>query len=116
MEFTFTFIQFFFWAIYLVAPILVLLISILVSLGILVGRIEGWNKFDSIYWSFITAMTVGYGDIKPSKKRSKILSIIIAFVGFMLFGIIVAITVNTATKAFQKHTDNYQIQEIKKHE
>jgi voltage-gated potassium channel len=83
---------------------------------VFVGRIEGWNKFDSIYWSFITAMTVGYGDLRPSKKRSKILSIIIAFVGFMLFGIIVAITVNTATKAFHQHVDINQVQEIKTNE
>lgn len=87
MEFTFTFIDYFFRAIYLVAPLLILLSFIIVSLGLLAGRIEGWSKFDSIYWSFITAMTVGYGDIKPSKKRSKFLSIIIAFVGFMLFGL-----------------------------
>ena len=53
-------------------PLLVLLCSILISLGLLVGRIEGWNKFDSIYWAFITGMTVGYGDIKPTKKKSKI--------------------------------------------
>jgi voltage-gated potassium channel len=60
-------------------------------------------------------MTVGYGDIIPSKKWSKTLSIIIAFVGFMLFGIIVAITVNTANKAFQKHADINLVQEIKKY-
>lgn len=113
MEFTLTFIHYFFWAIILISPLLVLLSSILITLGLLVGRIEGWNKFDSIYWSLITAMTVGYGDIRPSKKSSKIFSIIITFIGIMLFGIIVAITVNTASKAFQQHADLSSIQEIK---
>jgi voltage-gated potassium channel len=112
MEFTLTFIHYFFWAIILISPLLVLFSSILVALGLLVGRIEGWNRFDAIYWSLITAMTVGYGDIKPSKKSSKVLSIIITFIGIMLFGIVVAITVNTASKAFQQHADLSSIQEI----
>ncbi len=113
MEFTFTFINFFFLAIYFIAPLIILLSSIIVFLGLLVGRIESWNNFDALYWSFITAMTVGYGDIKPSRKSSKTLSIIISLVGIMLFGIIVAITVNTATKAFQQHAEINSVLKIK---
>lgn len=103
MEFTFTFIQFFGSGIYLVFPLLLFFIILFVALGQVVGNIEGWSKFDSFYWSFITAFTVGYGDIKPLKKSAKILSIIIAFIGIMFTGAIVAITVATATKAFEKH-------------
>lgn len=52
------------------------------------GGKEGWSRFGSFYWSFITATTVGYGDIRPVKQGSKILAILIAFMGLVLTGIV----------------------------
>ena len=105
MKFTLEFIQLFFLATSMVMPLLLFLSLLVIILGQLVGRIEGWNKFDSLYWSFITALTVGYGDIRPLKKKSKALSVIIGLTGIMLTGIVVAITVHTATMAFEMHVD-----------
>lgn len=82
-------------------------------LGQIVCHIEKWNKFDGLYWSFITATTVGYGDIRPLKKVSKALSVLIAFVGLMLTGIMIAVSLNTATIAFEKHIDISAIEEVK---
>jgi voltage-gated potassium channel len=70
-------------------------------LGQAVGRHEGWSRFDSFYWSFITATTVGYGDVRPVKKRSKIISIVIAFLGLTLTGILIAVAVQAATLALR---------------
>jgi hypothetical protein len=51
-------------------------------LGLVVGRKEGWSRFDSVYWSFITAATtVGYGDIRPVKRVSRIIAVVIASSG-----------------------------------
>jgi voltage-gated potassium channel len=68
-------------------------------LGQAVGRQEGWSRFDSFYWSFITATTVGYGDVRPVKRKSKVVAIIIAFLGLTLSGIVIAIAVQAATLA-----------------
>lgn len=106
MEFTLTFIDLFLAVIYLVLPLLLFFIVLIVMLGQIVGRMEGWSKFDSFYWSFITALTVGYGDIRPKKKAAKSLSIIVALAGIMFTGIIVAITVTTATEAFKRQYGN----------
>lgn len=73
------------------------------ALGQVVGFIEKWNKFDAFYWAFITAFTVGYGDIRPANKISKVISILVAFIGIMFMGIIVAVTVEAATIAFEKN-------------
>jgi len=113
MELTLTFIRLFFWSIYLVAPLLVFLSFVIIVLGQIVCHIEKWNKFDGLYWSFITATTVGYGDIRPLKKVSKALSVLIAFVGLMLTGIMIAVSLNTATIAFEKHIDISAIEEVK---
>ncbi len=113
MEFTLDFIQLFFWLIYLILPLLLFLWLVIVMLGQLVGRVEKWSHFDSLYWSFITATTVGYGDFRPLKKISRILSILIAFVGVMFTGILIAVTLNAATIALEKHVDEGVIEKIK---
>jgi voltage-gated potassium channel len=103
MEFTLTFIDYLFTMIYLTFPLLILFQILIILLGQIVGRIEKWSIFNALYWSFITAFTVGYGDIRPLKKRSKIMAIIIALIGIMFTGIIVAITVTAATQSFKEH-------------
>lgn len=105
MELSITFIQIFFWGIYLITPLLLLLCFGILMLGQIVGRIECWSKFDALYWSFITALTVGYGDIRPLKKKSKTLSVFVALLGIMFIGIFVAITVEAASQTFKRHHD-----------
>jgi voltage-gated potassium channel len=105
MEFTFTFLKTFLYGLYYTAPLLLLIVLTTICLGQIVGRIESWKKFDALYWSFITATTVGYGDIRPSYRTSKILSVLIALTGLIFTGIIVAIAVRSATYAFNIHVD-----------
>lgn len=113
MAFTFTFLQVFFIAIYLTAPLLVFLGLLVLGLGQIVCHLEKWKKFDGLYWSLITATTVGYGDIRPLKKISRILSIAIAFVGIMFTGIMIALTLNAMDTSFKKHIDPQVIEDIK---
>jgi len=113
MEFTIGFIKLFTWSLFLVSPLLLFLLFVIILLGLLVSNIEKWNKFDALYWAFITATTVGYGDIRPVRKLSRILSILIAVVGLMLTGIIIALTINTASISFEKHIDRNKVEEVK---
>ena len=113
MEFTIAFVELFFWSIYLVAPLLVFLSFFIILLGQIVCSIEKWGTFDGLYWSLITATTVGYGDIRPLRKVSKALSVAIALVGIMLTGIIIAVTLNTASIALEKYGDERIIEEMK---
>jgi voltage-gated potassium channel len=84
---------------WLTFPLLLSLAAVISLLGQTVGRKEGWSRFDSFYWSFITATTVGYGDIRPVKRRSRILAILIAFLGLILTGIVIAVAVRAGSLA-----------------
>lgn len=112
MEFTLTFIYRFLLGLYLSAPVLLLLVLIVVGIGLFVGRRESWKLSDSLYWSFITASTVGYGDFRPRRRLSKLLSIVIAFVGLIFTGIMVAIAVNSLRFTFDKHVDLNQVKAL----
>lgn len=93
MNLSIAFIAYFMQGLFLIAPLLILLLAVILGLGQISGKIEKWSKFDSIYWSLITAMTIGYGDIKPLKKSTKSLSLVIGFIGLILTGITVAVAI-----------------------
>ena len=103
MKFTLTFLSLLLKGLILFAPLLSFMIFAIVALSLLVGRIEKWAHFDAIYWGFITALTVGYGDIKPTKKSSRIFSIFIAACGIIMSGILVALSVEAASRTYQEY-------------
>lgn len=100
---TTTFLKNFVFDLWVTFPLLLSLAVVVTVLGQIVGKKEGWSTFDSLYWSFITATTVGYGDLRPTKRSSRIIAIVIALVGFVLTGILVAVAVHSATLALAAH-------------
>jgi len=98
---TIVFLKDFVLGLWLMFPLLFSLLVAISWLGLIVGRREGWSRLDSIYWSFVTATTLGYGDLRPAKSSSKLIAILIAFLGLILTGIVIAAAVqatNTALK------------------
>jgi Ion channel len=83
------------------APVLVLLLLLIVGLAILIGRGEGWSVSDSIYFGFVTGTTVGYGDFRPKRLAGKAMAIVIAYIGLIQIGIIVALAVHAAAEAYR---------------
>ena len=53
-------------------PVISGLLVVIVGLGIIVGRIEKWSLQDSIYFAFISVLTIGYGDLSPKTLVTRI--------------------------------------------
>ena len=100
MEFTLHFLRVFFMDLFHAAPLLIFFILLISFIGYLIGKIEGWSIWDSLYHAFINATTVGYGDFRPSRKTSRILAIVLAFVGIVFAGIVVAMAIHAADYAY----------------
>ena len=100
---TSTFLREFVFDLWMTWPLWLTLAATVTVLGQVVGKLEGWSRFDTFYWSFITATTVGYGDVRPTKRAARIFAIVIALVGLLLSGILVAVAVHAATVALAAH-------------
>jgi hypothetical protein len=65
----------------------------MVGCGLLAGRIEGWSLTDALYFTCVTGLTIGYGDLTPHVFSSRILAILIGFSGIVLTGLVAAVSV-----------------------
>jgi hypothetical protein len=83
-------------------PILSVLLALMAGLGVVVGRIEGWPLGDSLYFTFVSGLTIGYGDLVPKAFVSRVLAIAIGVTGILLTGLIVAIGVQALSAAMRK--------------
>ena len=74
-------------------PILSGIIVVMVACGLLAGWIEGWRVADTLYFTFVTGLTIGYGDLTPQHFSSRIFAIAIGFCGIILTGLVAAVSV-----------------------
>jgi hypothetical protein len=74
-------------------PVLSALLAMIVVLGLVAGLIEGWSVSDSIYFAFISGLTIGYGDLAPKTFVTRVLAIVIGICGVLLTGLVAAVAV-----------------------
>ena len=68
------------------------LLVVLVVCAFIIAEVENMPLADAYYFIFITALTVGYGDIAPKTGIGRIVSLLVAVVGVIIFGLIVAVS------------------------
>jgi len=84
-----------------VIHVLIMLLILLILGAVLISRVEGMNLANSIYFSFITGFTIGYGDISPNTITGKVISVLIGLIGITYTGLVVAISVRALSKALE---------------
>jgi len=93
-------------AIHLTWPVLSTILAMQVALGLLIGLVEGWSVGDAMYFTFITGLTIGYGDIVPLQAIARALAIGIGVSGLLLTGVIAAIAVHAMRTALADSGDD----------
>jgi hypothetical protein len=78
-------------------PILSVLLGLIISLGLVVGVIEGWSVHESIYFAFVSGLTIGYGDLAPKSVLTRALAILIGVCGVLVTALVAAIAVKALT-------------------
>jgi hypothetical protein len=84
---------------HVVWPMLSGVLFAMVGPGLLIGYIERWRIEDSLYFTFVTGLTIGYGDLTPRHVVSRLLSVVIGLAGIVLTGLVAAVSVEALRAA-----------------
>lgn len=86
-------------------PIFSGVLLVMLGAGAVVGWIEGWGIGESLYFTFVTGLTIGYGDLAPKSTIARILIVPIGLCGIILTGLVAAISVQALDAAGSARTE-----------
>jgi hypothetical protein len=96
------FARHFFSILMIVRDVLIALLVLLAMGAAVISITEGVNYWAALYFTFITGLTVGYGDILPTTVLGRIVSVLIALIGLVFFGIVVAVANRAIVKTVEE--------------
>ena len=101
-----TFFHEFLRVLYYVKSILLGLFVTIALFGVLLSLEEGIDVWNGMYFAFITAFTVGYGDFTPTTAVSKVLcALILPVLGMILTGIMVAAAMQAIARLYRSQLE-----------
>jgi hypothetical protein len=80
-------------------PILSALLLAMAVLGLVIGRLEGWSVQESLYFAFVSGLTIGYGDFAPKTGLARLMAISIGVCGVLFTALVAAIAVKALPAA-----------------
>lgn len=83
-------------------PILSSLLGLITALGLAVGLREGWSVQESIYFAFVSGLTIGYGDLAPKTLLARTLAVLIGACGILLTALVAAVAVKALSAAQER--------------
>lgn len=78
--------------------------SAIVTSSIAMTAIEKMKFEDALWWSFVTATTVGYGDLSPTTNAGRVIASILMLVGIGLIG---ALTSSITTYFLRENNNSF---------
>ncbi len=82
--------------------------------GVMIHFAEGMSYGDGIWWAFVTATTVGYGDISPSTFYGRMIAMVLMLVGIGLIGTVTSTLTSYFLNVRTKNVKDETIYLIKK--
>ena len=80
------------------------LVLLIVVAGVAFSKAESIRLSDGVYFAFITALSVGYGDISPRTTIGRIVSVGIGLMGILFVGITAAIATRALAHTAKRHS------------
>ncbi len=95
------FIRHFFSIIRRLFTVFLSLLALIVSVAVVVTHIEKMSFGEALYFSFITGLTVGYGDIVVQTPLGRLLAVFLGLIGMIFTGLMVAASVRAVDKSLK---------------
>ena len=86
-------------------PIVSGILVTMAAVGLVIGRLEGWGIGESLYFTYVTGLTIGYGDVTPKTVVARMLAMVIAFTGIVLTGLVAAVSVQALNATDRDRTE-----------
>lgn len=97
-----SFTRHFFRAIWYVKSVILMLIALIVAGAAAVSLFEKMPFGDTLYFAFVTGLTIGYGDIVVKTPFGRLMAILIGFVGILFTGLMVAVLVYAVRESIEE--------------
>ena len=92
----------FFNAIWRVKVVILALIALVVSGAVVLAYLEEFAFADTLYFAFVTGLTIGYGDIVMLTPAGRFMSLLIGLVGILFTGLMVAVLVYAVRESLEE--------------
>ncbi len=100
------FTHYFFHALSKIRGIVFGLFAWLVVDAVAIAYFEKMPFADALYFSFVTGLTIGYGDIAPVTLAGRVVAILTGLLGVLITGLIIAVAVYALRKTMEPPTDS----------
>jgi uncharacterized membrane protein len=102
-----SFHRLFFHALMKIKDIFFMLLGWLVVNAAAITYFEKIPFADALYFSFVTGLTIGYGDISPVTHVGRVFAVLTGFVGILMTGLIAAVAVYALRETMKRPTDGH---------
>ena len=77
-------------------------IMLMVIGAAIIAFVEKMPFGDALYFSFVTGLTIGYGEIVVKTFLGRVVAVLIGLIGIIFTGMVVAIAVRALQKTFEE--------------
>jgi hypothetical protein len=78
------------------------LIALIVAGAAAITLIEGVPFSETLYFTFVTGLTIGYGDIVMKTPFGRLIALLIGLIGILFTGLIVAVLVYAVRESYEE--------------
>ena len=67
--------------------------------AVVISQIKNLPFGDTLYFAFITGLTIGYGDIVVKAPLARLIAVLLGLIGMIASGIMVAVSIRAVEKS-----------------
>ena len=81
--------------------VLLALFALILGIAVVIRHLEKMPFGESLYFSFITGLTIGYGDIVVKTPFARLLAVLLGLIGIIFTGIMVAAALRAVERGLE---------------
>jgi uncharacterized membrane protein len=75
--------------------------ALILGIAVVIRHLEKMPFGESLYFSFITGLTIGYGDIVVKTPFARLLAVLLGLIGIIFTGIMVAAALRAVERSLE---------------